>query len=415
MTLFAPPTKQGNSTRTVGRLSQSIVLFAGISLVLLGGLGARLAYLQLINGSANDMKADENQIRLIPKPPERGRIFDRKGRILATSRISHAVYVWPIETRTEEWPPTRKRLAAILKISEKEITQRIETAEDRPFRVRIARDISPKQIVAIQEQRRNFRGVEVEPEPIRYYPGGDFAAHVLGYTREVTLDDLTRLNKEDPKPENIQDLKKWELSHYRPGDVIGKGGLEYSFETDLRGLWGGEQVQVNAAGDIIKVMGEQQAAKGQDITLTLDLKLQRSAEKVLGDRMGAIVAMDPRNGEVLAMVSRPAFDPNLFSKPLDAKTWDKLNDPIQAPLVNRALSAFPPASTFKVVTTTAGLESGKFPPDTVLQTYAALTFGGIQFADWNNAGFGPLDFPGALAMSSDTFSTKSVRVWVMRP
>lgn len=403
MTLFTPPSKPGTSTRTVGRSSQSVVIFIGISLVLLGGLGARLAFLQLINGAANDLKADENQIRLIPKPPERGRIFDRNGKILATSRVSHAVYVWPIETRTKQWPVTQKRLAKILKISEDEIQKRIETAENQPYRVRIARDITPKQIVAIQEQRREFKGVEVEPETIRYYPNGDFAAHVLGYTREVTRDDLNRLNEEDPKPTNLTELKDWELSHYRPGDVIGKGGLEYSLESDLRGRWGGEQVQVNAAGNIIKVLGEQTAQKGQDITLTIDMKLQRVSEKVLGNRMGAIVAIDPRDGQVLAMVSRPAFDPNLFSKPLDSATWNKLNDPIQAPLVNRALSGYPPASTFKIVTTTAGIESGQFSPNVVLPTYPFLNIGGIQFWDWNNAGFGPLGFTGALAMSSDTF------------
>ncbi len=403
MTLFAPPAKQGNSTRTVGRSSQSIILMAIISLVLVGGLGARLAYLQLITGASNDLKAEENQIRLIPKPPERGRIYDRNGQVLASSRISHAVYVWPIETRNPQWPETRKRLAAILKMPDKEIQDRIDNAENQPYRVRIARDITPKQIVAIQEKRREFRGVEVDPETIRYYPNGDLAAHVLGYTREVTADDLDRLDQETPKPTDIEKLKEWNVTHYRSGDVIGKGGLEYTYEKDLRGSWGGQQVQVNAAGNITKVMGEQPAAKGQDIRLTIDIRLQRVAEKVLGDRMGAIVAMDPRNGEVLAMVSRPAFDPNLFSKPLDEATWTKLNDPIQAPLVNRALSGYPPASTFKIVTASAGMESGKFSPDTVLQTYPFLTIGGIQFWDWNNAGFGPLGFAGALAMSSDTF------------
>lgn len=401
MTLFAPPNQQ-NTTRTVGRSSQAIFMVLIFSVLLLGCLGSRLAYLQLLNGKENYSKARENQIRLIPKPPERGRIYDRNGKLLASSRISHSLYVWPIETTSPRWPQTKKTLSKIINLPEKEIEQRIATAENQPYRVRIARDLNYGQIVAIQEQRLRLTGVQVEPETIRYYKNGDLAAHVLGYTREVTREDLDELIKKEPKPTDISKLDEWEVSHYRSGDVIGKAGVEYSFEQDLRGDWGGQQVQVNAAGDITKVVGQREPRQGQDIRLTLDLDLQIVAEKALGDRMGAIVAMDPRNGEILAMVSRPAFDPNLFSKPLPPAAWEKLNAP-DAPLVNRALSAFPPASTFKIITTSAGIESGHFSPDVVLPTYPFVNINGRQFWDWNNAGFGPLSFTGAMAMSSDTF------------
>ena len=401
MTLFAPPSQQ-SATRTVGRSSQSIVMVLIFSLMLLGALGSRLAFLQLINGKDNYLKARENQIRLIPKPPERGRIYDRNGKLLATSRISHSLYVWPIETESKRWPQTQKALSKIINLPEAEIEQRIETAENQPYRVRIARDLTQSQIVAIQENRRRLKGVEVQPETIRYYKNGDLAAHVLGYTREVTRDDLDRLDAEQPKPVDASKLEQWEKQHYRPGDVIGKAGVEYSLEDQLRGSWGGSQVQVNAAGDIVKVVGQRESLQGQDIRLTLDIELQKAAEKVLGNRMGAIVAMDPRNGEVLAMVSRPAFDPNLFSKPLPPAAWNKLNAP-DAPLVNRAISAFPPASTFKIVTTAAGIESGNFDPEVILPTYPNISISGRLFWDWNNAGFGPLGFRGALAWSSDTF------------
>jgi len=402
MTLFAPPSQQ-SATRTVGRSSQSIVMVLIFSLMLLGTLGARLAFLQLINGEENYLKARENKIRLIPKPPERGRIYDRNGKLLATSRISHSLYVWPIETESEHWPETQKTLSEIIDLPESEIEQRIKSAENQPYRVRIARDLSHAQIIAVEENSFRLKGVEADPETIRYYPGGDLAAHVLGYTREVTREDLDKLEEEDPKPTDPSKLDAWERSHYRSGDVIGKAGVEASLENELRGLWGGQQVQVNAAGDIDKIVGERQSRQGTDIRLTIDIELQKAAEKALGNRMGAIVAMDPRNGEVLAMVSRPAFDPNLFSKPLPPATWNKLNAPDAAPLVNRAISAFPPASTFKIVTTAAGIESGNYNPEVILPTYPNISISGRLFWDWNNAGFGPLGFRGALAWSSDTF------------
>jgi penicillin-binding protein 2 len=159
---------------------------------------------------------------------------------------------------------------------------------------------------------------------------------------------------------------------------------------------------VDGAGQVLRILGQKPTKAGQDVTLTIDLDLQRAAEKALGDRKGAIVALDPSNGAVLALVSRPAFDPNLFSTRITDAQWKQLQN-TDHPFVNRAIQAFQPASTFKIVTTTAGLESGKFSPDAVLPTYPSITIGGIEFNDWNRAGFGPLNFPGALAWSSDTF------------
>ncbi|QXE22806.1 penicillin-binding protein 2 [Richelia sinica FACHB-800] len=180
-------------------------------------------------------------------------------------------------------------------------------------------------------------------------------------------------------------------------------GVEKAYEKLLRGEWGGQQVEVDGAGRPLRVLGNKQAKAGQDLHLTIDLKLQIAAEKALGNRNGAIVALNPNNGEVLALVSHPGFDPNIFSKQkLSQKDWDNLQSD-DHPLVNRALSAFPPASTFKIVTTTAALESGKFSPNTILQTYGSLTVGGTTFGEWNHAGFGPLGFVGAMQWSSDTF------------
>jgi penicillin-binding protein 2 len=179
-------------------------------------------------------------------------------------------------------------------------------------------------------------------------------------------------------------------------------GVESAFEGKLRGEWGGQQVEVDGAGQVLRILGQKQAKAGKDVHLTLDLRVQKAAEAALGNRKGAIVAIDPNNGAILAMVSRPTFDPNIFSTRITPDTWKQLQSK-DHPFVNRSLRGFPPASTFKIVTTTAGIESGKYSPKTILQTYAAINIGGTTFGDWNHAGFGPLGFVGAMAWSSDTF------------
>jgi penicillin-binding protein 2 len=229
--------------------------------------------------------------------------------------------------------------------------------------------------------------VEINTEAVRYYPYGKELAHILGYTREITAEQL----------------EKKKAQGYRLGDVMGQMGIEKAYEKLLRGEWGGQQIEVDGSGRPLRVLGTKQAKSGNDLHLTIDLETQIAAEKALGNRNGAIVAIDPKNGAILAMVSHPGFDPNIFSKQkLSQKDWESLQGS-EHPLVNRAISAFPPASTFKIVTTTAALESGQFSPDTVLQTYGSLTIGGTRFGEWNHAGFGPLGFVGALQWSSDTF------------
>ena len=378
---------KNEAARTVGQHYQALILMLGITLLTFGGIGSRLAYLQLIEGTRNQQLAENNRIRLIPKQPERGNIFDRKGRILATSRLSHSVYVWPMAPKKPEWPATRKRLAQILNTPETEIQQRMDQAGFHSSTlIRIARDINPSQITAFAEYKNQIKDVEVYIEAVRTYPNGQLAAHALGYTGEMNDKQLAKKRKEG----------------YRLGDVIGQMGVEAAFEKHLRGEWGGQQVEVDGKGQILRYLGEKEAKSGNDLHLTLDLDLQKAAEKALGDRQGAIVAIDPRNGGVLAMVSRPAFDPNIFSKRFTPALWRSLQKK-DDPFVNRALRGFPPASTYKIITTTAGLESGKFSPKTVLQTYGCMNIGGTNFCDWNLAGFGPLGFVGALAWSSDTF------------
>jgi penicillin-binding protein 2 len=374
-------------TRTVGRGNQSWVLISIIGIGLIGGIGSRLAYLQLNQGAKNRQIAENNRVRTVAKPPVRGNIYDRKGQILAGNKLSHSVFIWPLATRRENWTKTRRRIAEILEIAEADIQAKFgDLTSNSTKRVRITRDLTNAQITALQEYGADQEGVDVDIESVRHYPNGQLAAHILGYTGEM----------------NERELTERRAQGYRLGDVTGKMGLESTLESRLRGEWGGTQVEVDGAGRLQQFLGQKVSKPGQDVTTTIDLDLQKVAENALGNHKAAIIAMDPRNGEILAMASRPAFDPNALSGRISSAVWKKLQGQ-DHPFVNRALSPFPPASTFKIVTTTAALESGKFKPNTILQTYPSITIGGFTFADWNHAGFGPLGFPGALKWSSDTF------------
>jgi penicillin-binding protein 2 len=373
--------------RTVGRHFQSVFLMVMVSVILLGAFGTRLFQLQVVHGERNRQLADSNRIRLVPKRPPRGTIYDRNGKILAGSRLSHTISIWPIAIPEEEWPQVIDRLATVLKIPAEEIEQRLDQAGYESIEsVTIARGISPAQATALAEYSNELPGVRLEAESVRNYPNGDLAAHVLGYTGEIT-DEQLQQRREDG---------------YRMGDVVGKLGAEAAFETTLHGEWGGQQVEVDSTGRIIRILGDKPPIGGQDVQLTLDIELQKAAEAALGARPGAIVAMDPNNGAILAMASWPTYDPNLFTSRMTQAQWAQLQG-ANHPFLNRSLQAFPPASTFKIVTTAAAIESGTYAPGTVLPTYPYVQVGGIQFWDWNKAGFGPLSFTGAMAWSSDTF------------
>jgi penicillin-binding protein 2 len=387
MTLLPSNPTDGREKRSVGRFSQSLWMMLTISAVMLGGICTRLVYLQLVDGSHHRQLADNNRIRIVPNQPVRGNIFDRHGKVLASSTLSHVVFLWPMAQKPHQWPPTVAKVAAILQMSPDQLQQRLDRyGYDSPLPLRIMRGISPQQITALEEHSSELPGVEVGVEAVRTYPNKEVAAHVLGYTGEITEEEL----------------EKFEKTGYRLGDIVGQMGIEAAQEDRLRGEWGGKQMVVDNQGRVLQILGEKPAKAGKDLHLTLDLELQKAAEVVLGGHHGAVVALDPRNGEVLAMVSRPTFDPNVFSKRMSDRDWEQLQSE-DHPFVNRALQGFPPASTFKIVTTTAAIESGVFPPDTVLSTYPYIVAGGIEFWDWNRAGFGPLDFPGAIAWSSDTF------------
>lgn len=379
--------KSKETGRTVGKGGRPWMIMFMVSMALIGGMGSRLAFLQLIQGQELEKVARDNSVRLAPKPPVRGNIFDRNGKILATTKLAHSAYIWPLARTKPNWEDTKILLSQLIDMSPEAIEAFLEkhnTYSTEP--IPIARNLTIPQITAIEEFHDKLDGIEVISEPIRDYPEGNAASHVLGYTRELTPEDY----------------EKYKDQGYRLQDYIGKLGLESALERRLRGKWGGQEIQVDRDGRFVKILGERQAQAGEDITLTIDIELQKIAQNVLGERLGSIVAIDPRNGEVLAMASFPGFDPNIFSRRISPEEWAEVTAKGD-PFINRSIRGFPPASTFKVVTAVAGMESGKYPADTVLITTPYLAAAGVRFYEWNKAGFGAAGYVKSLQWSSNTF------------
>ena len=373
--------------RTVGSQLQAIPIATVISLIFFGGIGWRLNHLQLRQGELNQHKAKVNRTRIVPKQPVRGNIFDRNGKLLATSKQSYSAYLWPKAQKEPNWSKNLQIIGRVLEVEPEELQQKIAAAGDNyPSLIPIARNLTPAQVTALEEYKSQLRWVETDIDKIRYYPQGNLAAHILGYTGEL----------------NQEQLKQKKSEGYRLGDVIGKMGIESAYESQLRGEWGGLKLKVNGAGRVVSLVGEQPAASGDNLTLTIDAGVQKAAEQALGGKRGGIVALDPHTGAVIAMASYPSFDPNIFSNPITPEVWQELQSQGN-PFLNMTLRGFPPASTFKVVTAVAGLETGKYPANTVLGTYPYLSVGGTRFREWNRRGFGRMGYVSALAWSSNTF------------
>lgn len=356
-----------------------VVLFAGAML-------ARLVVLQIAQGARYRDLSDENRIRLMPRNPIRGRLLDRHGLVLATNRLTYSLYIQPREVAEQDWPALRQRLSALLAIPAADLDRRRrEGANAEGFRILLASRLRPEQVLRFREQAVALAGAEVDSDVLRSYPHGNLGAHVLGYTSGITEAEYAELQPRG----------------YRIRDRVGRSGLEKVYEATLRGEWGGQQVEVNAAGQVQRILGDKPARAGKDLHLTLDLALQQTAEQALnGVRKGAIVAMDPQTGAILAMASRPSFDPNLFSDGPTTRQWADLNRP-DAPLLNRAFRGFPPASTFKIVTTVAALESGLYQPGSKVLTTNSFCYAGLCYGD--HGAHGMIGFPFALAVSSNTF------------
>ena len=375
--------------RQTGLRQQPLVLLM-VVLVFCSAMVSRLVWMQLLEGPRFKGLADENRIRLVPRSPIRGRLLDRKGRVLATSKLTYSLYLEPRLVSDVDWPELRNRLASLLNLDPLLLDQRRDHGTDRDgYRTTLMFDLKPEQVLRFREQALGLRGAQVDVDILRFYPHGSLAAHALGYTQPITESEYDTLVEKG----------------YKIRDRIGRTGVEAAYETHLRGKWGGQMLEVNAMGEVQRNLGDRPSESGQDLTLTLDLDLQRAAEQALADKPGgAVVALEAKTGAVLALASKPGFDPNFFSKLITTqKEYDALFLNPKKPLLSRAMNPYDPGSTWKPVTAMAGMESGKFPPTTKLQTKACITYGGHCFPDHNGAGFGQIGYADALRFSSNTF------------
>ena len=376
-------TLRENAKQQSRPIHRAIVLML-VATGLLGLHASRLVELQLVQGKQNRERAENNRVRLVPMPANRGHIVDRKGKLLAANNLARSIYLWPKEQTPEQWKATADKLSPLLKIPASEILQKIKQVDPLSYRpVRLRQAMPPEVFVPLQEQVGQMPGVEVRPEAKRYYPEGSLAAHVMGYIGEATAEDL----KAHPE--------------YPMGMIVGQMGIEASSNKQIAGVWGDRLIEINAKNQELRLIGETPPKPGEAVQLTIDMEMQKAAETALGNRRGAVVALDVKTGEVLVLASHPTFDPNLFTRKITKDDWAILQDPENS-LLNRAMQGYPPGSTFKIVTSVAGLESGKFSPDSILGTSSYITVGGIDFNE-HSGGYGYIGFREALAFSSNTF------------
>ena len=358
-------------------------ILLGVATVSLSLIMLRLVQLQVIQGQYHHDRAQYNRIRPIPIVSDRGKIVDRSGQVLAANQITRSIYLYPRDQSKVEWQKTAESLGQILAIEPKKILDELEKAGyESAVPVRVYRNLKPEAFVALAEGLR-IPGLEIQSDASRVYPNGAMAAHLLGYIGEATAEDV----KKHPD--------------FPAGMIVGQMGIERSADDELRGTWGNRLIEVDATGKELHVLGVQQPVQGQPLQLTLDLKLQKAAELALAGRRGAAVVMDIKTGAILAIASAPTFDPNVFIRKISQRDWDTLQSD-DKPLINRALQSYPPASTFKIVSTVAALQSGKYQPDSTIATSNSINVGGTIFNEHGNS-YGIIGFKEALAVSSNTF------------
>ena len=364
-----------------------LLIFSSISFLL---ILLRLIFLQLLNYESFKKMSDENRIRLIASQPIRGRIIDKNGYVLADSRVRYSLIIKPQSVNESNWQKHKLIISDLLNIDSNVVQKKyLDGLKNQQLSVTILDDLNVDQLIKFKENEENLFSFEVATKLIRNYPYKSVAAHVIGYTQPITDSEYKFLSNKG----------------YKLNDLIGRTGIEYVYEDFIRGEWGGEMIEVNSLGKFQKSLGIKPPKKGNDIELTIDMNLQLVAEEVLNDKKaGAIIVMDPRDGAIRAMASKPTFDLNFFSKDFKPeKEYNNLFNSSEKPLFNRALNAYDPGSVWKIVTALAGLESGKFPSDTMLDTKPCITYGGQCFREHNDLGFGVIGYEDALRVSSNTF------------
>ncbi|MDU4962260.1 MAG: penicillin-binding protein 2 [Sporomusaceae bacterium] len=377
--------------------NRRLTLFGLLIAIVLGLLVLRLAWLQLLQGPQYKQQAETNRVRLNKEYAPRGEIRDRNGAVLVSSRPSFAVSVIPGEFSRQA--AAVELLAAITGVNTERIREKLLAGEHSPFTpLRLRQDLDATVLARLEERKRDLPGVIIEPVAVRYYVYGKLAAHLLGYTGGISAAEYGRLKN----------------AGYSPQDRIGLSGLEKVWESRLRGSDGGRRIEINAAGDEIRDLGQTAVIPGHTLQLALDAGLQKAAEEALQEQIqisrrlgqpakgGAVVVLDVRSGGVLALASQPAFDPNLFADGLNEQEWATIaNDQLQ-PLTNRVTAGtYPPASVFKIVTAAAALDAGLTTAAEIFEDKGVYSLNGWQFYGWNTKGLGKLTISSALAKSSD--------------
>ena len=380
------------------RVNNRLEVLSMIIVLVFISLVSRLGYLQVVQGQYYGQKADGNRIRLIPTMAPRGIFFDRNGVALVSNLPGFTVSLMPVNGAIPE--ESIAKLAGILNIPVNDIQAKITQNKGKFDPVRIKSNIGQDVVTKIEERRAELPGVIIEIQPIRSYVNNELGAHLFGYVSEIS---------------DVQ-LEKLKVNGYKTGDIIGKFGLEKVYDRELRGIDGGDQVEVDVNGRPVSVLGKKETVPGQNLVMTIDYRIQKAAEVAIDEQLtylqtktefrnaksAAAIAMNPKTGEILAMVSRPAFNPNLFAGGISSKDWKAINDNPHNPMDNKAISGeYPPGSTFKIVTGTAALELGKVTPEEKI-----LDTGKHWLIDKGNAdgeALGWINFKEALSKSDNVY------------
>ncbi|WP_394791914.1 penicillin-binding protein 2, partial [Rhodoferax sp.] len=369
------------------------LLAAGVVVVLaFSGVVARLSYLQIVRHQDLLEQAENNRTAIVPVVPNRGLILDRNGVVLASNYSAYTLEITP--SKVEDVEQTIDALAQVVDIQLrdrrrfKKLLEESRNFESLPIRTRLT-DVEVARFAA---QRFRFPGVDIKARLFRSYPYGELASHVIGYIGRVNQAEKARIDESD------------DAENYKGTEYIGKLGVEQSYETQLHGLTGVEAIETSAGGHATRRLASNPATPGNTVVMSIDIKLQKLVEDLYGDRRGALVALDPKTGEVLAFVSKPTFDPNLFVEGIDVESWAALNGSLDKPLLNRALrGTYPPGSTYKPFMAMAALQTGTRSPTTLINDPGFYMFGGHRFGSPENERGGIMDMNRAIVESSNVY------------
>ena len=381
-----------NVEQELGRFQTRLVAAAAFVLLCFGLLGFRLFHLQVQQHDELSVQAENNRISVVPIVPNRGLIVDRNGVVLADNYSAYTLEIMP--SRVDDLEGTIDQLAEVVEIHTrdrkrfKRLMDEGKNFESLPIRTKL----TDEEVARFTAQRFRFPGVDVKARLFRNYPLGDVGSHLIGY--------IGRINQAEK--EIIDESEA--AANYRGTEYIGKLGVEQSYEADLHGTTGFEEVETSANGRAVRRLRSNGATPGNKLVMSIDIRLQAMVETLFGERRGALVAIDPRNGEVLAFVSKPTFDPNLFVDGIDSESWKELNESLDKPLLNRALrGTYPPGSTFKPFMAMAALNTGKRSPGTIIHDGGTYQFGNHVFRSHGDHGLGAVDMVRSIVKSSNVY------------